>query len=306
MDYKGDVASNEKFVSTGNFKVFSLPDDMLPLNPFQLDSYGENEIRMSARQKTTSFSSISQKGFGDVQQHILTNLIIDCYKQRKSSAKKFPDFNELFKVTKEYYEQNGKNPDTLYSAIEDLSKYNLFWNHKADTELFASLLNESFIVNLSKLPALKELVAYFIIESIYNEMSYLPDSTINNNYREIRKILVIDEAHHYLSQKNVFLEKLIREGRSKGVAVFLASQSPGDFVNVKLDLKELIESNFIFQNKNLDVKSLKSLLGINKREAQKITTEISRLKPFQCIIKDEYDFKIFETDKFYEDPKGMS
>ncbi|OQX00554.1 MAG: hypothetical protein BWK80_61585 [Desulfobacteraceae bacterium IS3] len=300
LDYKGDVASNHTFISKGKFKVFSLPEDMLPLNPFQLDSYSSKEIRMSARQKTESFSSISRQGFGDVQQHTLTELIVSSYDKRKTSEKKFPDFKELFEITKKHYEEKNKAPDTLYTIIKDLSEYGLFWNHQADIMPFASILKESFIVDLSKLPARKELAAYLIIESIYNEMSQLPDSTVNGNYREIRTILVIDEAHHYLSQGNVFLEKLIREGRSKGVAVFLASQSPKDFVNEKLDLKEQIEFSFIFQNNNLDVNSVKSLLGINRREAQEITTNIARFKPFQCITKDKYGFRILESIKFNE------
>lgn len=35
-----------------------------------------------------------------------------------------------------------------------------------------------------------------------------------------------DEAHNYLSQKNIFLQRIIREGRSKGVVVFLPVSLP--------------------------------------------------------------------------------
>jgi len=42
-------------------------------------------------------------------------------------------------------------------------------------------------------------------------MKSLPESKIENDYRQIRTVLVIDEAHNYLSQKNIFLQKIIRE-----------------------------------------------------------------------------------------------
>jgi DNA sulfur modification protein DndE len=301
IDYKGDVAANTNFVKKGDFKVFSLPKDMLPINLFQLDSYDDDDIRMSAREKSESFSSIAQKGFGTVQQNVLTQLIISAYEERKRSSQSFPDFKELFGITKIYYEQENKKPDTLYAILEDLSQYNLFWSHNSTINPFASILDESFIVDLSKLPMLKELVAYLIIERFYKDMTLLPDSQVDGKYRQIRIILVIDEAHNYLGQKNPFLEKVIREGRSKGVTVFLASQSPKDFVNLKHDLKEHLEFLYLFQSDNLDTNSVKSLLRVNDRHAKQLPTKISRFKPFECITRDEYDeFRIFEPVKFYE------
>ena len=89
-----------------------------------------------------------------------------------------------------------------------------------------SMINQTVIVDLSGLEMLRELVPYMVIEQLYREMSSLPDSAIAGQHREIRTVLVIHEAHHYLGQQNIFLQRVICEGRSKGVAVFLASQSP--------------------------------------------------------------------------------
>ncbi|MFW3398449.1 hypothetical protein ACN9K5_10795, partial [Aliarcobacter butzleri] len=74
--------------------------------------------------------------------------------------------------------------------------------------------NRTMIIDLHKMPVLKELIGYLVIERLYKEMAALPDSTIKEGRRTIRTILVIDEAHNYLGQKNIFLEKIIREGRS--------------------------------------------------------------------------------------------
>ncbi len=44
----------------------------------------------------------------------------------------------------------------------------------------------------------------------------MSDSPIMDGRRTIRTILVIDEAHNYLSRRNIFLQRIIREGRSTG------------------------------------------------------------------------------------------
>lgn len=46
----------------------------------------------------------------------------------------------------------------------------------------------------------------------------LPDAPLDKqNNRQLRLIIVIDEAHHYLPCKQQTLENMVREVRSKGV-----------------------------------------------------------------------------------------
>ena len=72
------------------------------------------------------------------------------------------------------------------------------------------------IIDLHELPVLKQLVAYLVIERLYKEMAGLPDSKTKNGYREIRTVLVIDEADNYLSQKNPFLERIVKKRQIEG------------------------------------------------------------------------------------------
>jgi type IV secretory pathway VirB4 component len=91
------------------------------------------------------------------------------------------------------------------------------------------------------MPVLKELVAYLVIERLYKEMAAMPDSPVMEGHRTVRTILVIDEAHNYLGQKNIFIQRITREGRSKGVVVFFASQSPNDHQQKFFNFQELLE-----------------------------------------------------------------
>jgi DNA sulfur modification protein DndE len=109
------------------------------------------------------------------------------------------------------------------------------------------LANRTMLIDVHAMPVLKELVAYLVIERLYKEMATLPDSPVTEGRRTIRTILVIDEAHNYLSQKNMFLQRIIREGRSKGVVVFFASQSPNDYQQKFFNFQQLLEFAYIFQ-----------------------------------------------------------
>jgi hypothetical protein len=94
--------------------------------------------------------------------------------------------------------------------------------------------------------------------------------------RTIRTILVIDEAHNYLSQKNIFLQRIIREGRSKGVVVFFASQSPNDYQQDFFNFQELLEFAYIFQCEMVAAGTVQKILGCNSKTAKELQAEIAR------------------------------
>ena len=94
----------------------------------------------------------------------------------------------------------------------------------------------------------------------------MPDSPVTEGRRTIRTILVIDEAHNYLGQKNIFLQRIIREGRLKGVVVFFASQSPNDYQQKFFNFQELLEFAYIFQCDGVAAGSVQDILGCRRRE----------------------------------------
>ena len=164
-------------------------------------------------------------------------------------------------------------------------------------------INISALIDVHAMPVLKELVAYLVIERLYKEMALLPDSPVDEGKRTIRTILVIDEAHNYLSQKNMFLQRIIREGRSKGIVVFFASQSPNDYQQKFFNFQELLEFTYIFQCDGVSASSIQDILGCSSKTAKDLQTEISRQEPWQVIsraqIKTE-EYVKFEAEAFYK------
>ncbi len=304
FDYKGDVVDRDNFIDITRARTYKLlqNNEYLPINPFVLPEYTGQAIQVSAREKAESFASINPK-LGVVQKGNLTEAIIAGYTARSNTDKPYPDFNDILTIATQMYEEEGKKDDTLIEILRDLASFNLFWSHGSDVPPFEKLTNRTMVIDVSKMPVLKELVTYLVIERLYKEMATLPDSPIKDGRRTIRTILVIDEAHNYLSQKNIFLQRIIREGRSKGIVVFFASQSPSDYQQKFFNFQELLEFAFIFQSEAVSAKSIQDILGCSNNTAKSLQTEIARLEPFQVISrsnKNTEEYTKFRAEPFYK------
>lgn len=304
FDYKGDVIDNETFVDTTRARTYKLlqNNETLPISPFILPSYDEQSIKISAREKAESFASINSK-LGVVQKGSLTAAISAGYAARENDSKPYPDFNDILEIVTAEYEEEGKNEDSLIEVLRDLASFNLFWSHGSSVPPMEKVSNRTMIIDLHKMPVLKELIGYLIIERLYKEMASLPDSTIKDGRRTIRTILVIDEAHNYLGQKNIFLEKIIREGRSKGIVVFFASQSPSDYQQKFFNFQELLEFSYIFQSEGASSKAIQDILGCSSKTAKDLQSEIAKLEPFQVIARSSVkteEFVKFSAESFYK------
>ncbi|MBU1716538.1 MAG: DndE family protein [Proteobacteria bacterium] len=304
FDYKGDVVDNERFLEIAKVQPYRLlqSGQNLPINPFVLPAYDEQTINVSAREKAESFASINSK-LGVVQKGALTEAIRAGYAKRAGSPMPFPDFQDILEIAAAAYEDDGKKDDSLIEVLRDLSDFDLFWKHGSDAPPIEKLSNRTLLIDMHAMPVLKELVAYLVIERMYKEMASMPDSPVTDGRRTIRTILVIDEAHNYLSQKNIFLQRIIREGRSKGVVVFFASQSPNDYQQDFFNFQELLEFAYIFQCEGVAAGSVQKILGCSSKTAKELQTEIARLEPWQVVSRSSNkteEFVKFTAEAFYK------
>ncbi len=304
FDYKGDVVDNTRFLELARVQPFRLLQggQRLPINPFILPTYDEQTINVSAREKAESFASINSK-LGVVQKGALTEAIRAAYAKRSGSAAPYPDFPDILEVATTSYEDDNKKDDSLIEVLRDLSDFELFWRHGSDEPPMVRVSNRTILIDLHAMPVLKELVAYLVIERLYKEMATMPDSPVTEDRRTIRTILVIDEAHNYLGQKNIFLQRIIREGRSKGVVVFFASQSPNDYQQKFFNFQELLEFAYIFQCDGVAPGSVQDILGCSSKTAKDLQTEISRLEPWQVVARSQEkteEFVKFTAEAFYK------
>lgn len=282
LDYKGDISFPERapFLNeVANLEIIDPYKTPLQMNPFMLNKYGDKEILFSAAQKAELFEAFTKKG-GTVQKALLKDAVENAYRNRKLREPRYPDFVEVYNELQLLTQKR----DSLVEMVKMFSEANLFHSHISGISAIPSIYNENLIINLQSLPALKDIVALLILERLYREMTSLPDSSINNEtgIRQIRACIVIDEAHNYLPRNNEFLDKLIREGRSKGFITILSSQSPRDFKQQK-DYGEFVENKFIFKcqaNKS----DIKPLLRVDDSIANKMAESVMNLDKGWCIF----------------------
>lgn len=304
FDYKGDVVDNSRFLEAAKVQSYRLLQngESMPINPFILPTYDETTINVSAREKAESFASINSK-LGVVQKGALTVAVRAAYAMRAGSPTPYPDFHDILALAMAAYDEENKKDDSLIEILRDLADFDLFWKHGSEVPPIDKISNRTLLIDMHAMPVLKELVAYLVIERLYKEMATMPDSPISEGRRTIRTILVIDEAHNYLSQKNIFLQRIIREGRSKGVVVFFASQSPNDYLQDFFNFQELLEFAFIFQCEGFSASSVQKILGCTTKTAKDLQTEIARMEPWQVVSRSNKrtdEFMKFTAEAFYK------
>ena len=160
---------------------------------------------------------------------------------------------------RQYYDENGRNEDGLTEVISRLKVLRLFEVVPSEQNN-SPLMSGSLLVRLNELAADTLPAAFLLMNRLYDEMKRLPDAPRRGSVVQLRHVIFIDEAHHYLSQRSSPLARIIREGRSKGVAVLLATQTVSDLAgSAGADYREFISNSFFFKSNivsNADIRAM--------------------------------------------------
>lgn len=311
FDYaKGDVADDAAFVEATGAEVVRLPEESLPVNPFARVNVGsEMAVRMAVQDFTDLIAGVER--LGTVQSQRLYNAIQNGFDQMRGAPQPFPDFQIVRQeIDTEYFIQHNRQPDTLTEVARKLDEFRIFARND-DTNFWNSLTDRTVIVDLHGLTVLREMTVCLVLNALYRELMTMLDSAVNDGVREMRTIIVIDEAHHFLKDKrrNAILERLIREIRSKGASVFLMSQSPDDYDQPYFDFAELLEFIFLLQSNAGATKFLQNAFGVSLQQAKSLSAEIANLQTAYAVGKSfvtgKETAKTFRLRQFWRD-KGKA
>ncbi len=290
FDYaKGDVADDADFVAATQAEVVRLPEESVPLNPFsRVNADSETAVKVAAQEFSDLIADI-EKRLGTLQRQSLYAAILRGFETQRGETPPFPDF-EIIRQEIEYdYIANNRKLDTLTETMRQLTDFQIFAAARAGN-LWANLTDKTVIIDLHGLTILRELTVCLVLTALYRELMAIPDSGVADGVREMRTIIVVDEAHHFLKDKkrNQILERLIREIRSKGASVFLMSQSPDDYDQDNFDFTELLEFIFLLQSNAGASKFLQNAFGVSAQQAKTLSAEVANLPTANAIGK-SYD-----------------
>jgi len=295
FDYaKGDVSDDADFVAATQAEVVRLPDESLPLNPFsRVNVISETNVKVAAQEFADLIRDV-EKRLGTIQAQLLYDAILRGFEAMRGENPPFPDF-EIIKQEIEYdYAANKRKLDTLTEVMRQLTDFEIF-ARRDNPNLWRNLADKTVIIDLHGLTVLRELTVCLVLTALYRELMAMPDSNVADGVREMRTIVVIDEAHHFLKDKkrNAILERLIREIRSKGASVFLMSQSPDDYDQDNFDFTELLEFIFLLQSNAGASKFLQNAFGVSAQDAKTLSSEVANLPTANAIGK-SYDKSVKE------------
>ena len=128
---------NETFIAATQAQVFSLPRDVLPINPFVLPSYDPMQVKFSAEEKAESFASFD-RGLGPLQKGKFSRAVEQAYEaRRQAGSEPYPDFRDINQQVRSQYEEGDE--DKLTEILRRLTDFGLFWDHQSSQELYDTL-----------------------------------------------------------------------------------------------------------------------------------------------------------------------
>lgn len=268
FDYKGEGKSEklENFLSATNANFLDIGSAPMPFNPLSaIKSANEREMAMDIMAFRDRFCSVDNK-LGTKQKNSLAEVIQRAFDKGKQSGT-VPTLRDVMEELDILYEEMRKPQDSLYAILKDISAIVFAQDYDKDF----SFLNQSLYVNLpATLPEAARKASVFMILNYLFSYFIASNDVIpsNDRIKPIRYVIVIDEAHAFLNQRNMakVLEDLLRMIRSKGVIVIMLSQGIEEYKQRDFDFSSQIKIPILLNVQNKDLRSVKSFLGTPKSD----------------------------------------
>lgn len=273
---KGDLAQDQDLIKMLNASVIEVPNSAIPLDMFHGSSQNEEMASDIVLGFRDSFASVMQSRPGGRQLENIKTAIRPLFANNNKIT-----LNQVRDHIQNYYTDNGINTDTVISTISDLTERIIFNPELSPAEFFS----QNWIVTFSYArDTIKNLATSLLLDSLNNYMKRLAESTRDQEgNRAIRLVLAIDEARHLLDSKHKALSENIRLHRSKGLVVFLASQSPDDYEGAVDDYLENIGLPVCFKTNANSTQVLKNMFKSKPNFSALGTGECLTLKDNKAI-----------------------
>lgn len=288
FDYKGEFSDVEnanwlELFDTDNKAILSPIDAPLPFNPFK-DFEGKtlNEVTLYATTLSTALCSISRASISAIMESRLRKAIVAAYKKNNLGAITFRKVLDSYIALQE--EEGIDKVDSIRSVLDQIVSTHIFAEHDE-----INLVDDCYIIDLHKYPkegAAAKAIVYFTISKLYSIYESLGQQAKNAERVELRHFTIIDEAHHMLEFKNEPLEKLVAEGRNKGMSIILATQQMADYKNKNMDLLANAEYPIFMRQPSQNDAILKSLFGVSGNSLNELKAELTNLQKGEVLMKD--------------------
>jgi DNA phosphorothioation-dependent restriction protein DptH len=302
FDYKSDYIDDD-FCNATNAKKLKL--DRLPYNPLSL--YGD--MPKLPLHIATSFTETMAKAFGlgHKQQLRLRKLILDAYDgagiiQGNSATWNLPA-PTLANVWELFINQDKVEEDSLYAALDSLVSYEIFEPDPLAVQSLYDMLDDVTVIELAGYsPQVQNLVVALTLDLFYSQMQKRGKPTVKGDFRQITKMILVDEADNFMKEDFPSLRKILKEGREYGVGVILSTQDITHFKTGENNYASYILTWLIHrvaEIKNADIKAIFN--KDDKSEQEGLMETIRKLdKHFSLYIDGDKNVRKMRDKAFWE------
>ncbi|MCW4470219.1 DNA phosphorothioation-dependent restriction protein DptH [Flavobacterium sp. MFBS3-15] len=303
FDYKGDYIKDD-FVNATKARV--LEPYHLPYNPLALDATEQSKPMLPLHTANDIKETISNAfNLGNVQKQKLRDVIVEAYESkgifkgnRESWLQSAPTLGDVCNI---YLGNETNSQDSLYAAISNLSEFEIFEPDTAKTQSLYTLIQGVVVINLSGYDeSIQNLIVAITLDAFYTQMQRHGHSLINGHKRQLKKMILVDEADNFLSKNFTSIRKILKEGREFGVGTILSTQFLNHFATSENEYSNYILTWVIHRVNEIKTKEVDSLFSLEtKQQRENLIKTIKGLEKHQSIVNLAGSAPILIKDKAF-------
>lgn len=303
FDYKGDYIKGD-FVKATNAKVYDLYH--LPYNPLAIDIH-ENALNLLPLHIASTIKETISKayGLGKKQEQLLKSVIMDAYEakginkaKRDTWTKPAPTISDVCEL---FMMDEKVTQDSLYAALDSLQDFEIFEPDTSKTQSLFDLLEGVLVINLSGYDeSVQNLVVAITLDLFYSQMQKAGHSKIDGDFRQLNKMILVDEADNFLSKNFNSIRKILKEGREFGVGSVLSTQFLSHFSTSDNDYSTYILTWIVHRVNEIRTREVDSLFKLDSKDTtNQLMNEIKSLEKHHSVVNLAGSDPLFIKDKAF-------
>ena len=267
FDYKSDYV-DDKFLSATNGQKYNLYK--LPYNPLSL--FGDTPMLPVHTARGFSETMGKAFGLGQKQQLKLRKLIGEAYElagihkaDQSTWSKPAPTIADVWAL----FEESEPAEDSLYAALESLNELIIFETGIQKCTSLYELVDGITVIELAGYPSeIQNLVVALTLDLFYSQMQKQGKPEVIGDFRQVTKLILVDEADNFMSQNFPSLRKVLKEGREYGVGTILSTQDITHFKTGENDYSAYILSWIVHRVSQIKSQDIKSIFNKDDKTSQ--------------------------------------
>lgn len=293
FDYKGDYnESKEDFVKATNSKIFK--PYHLPFNPLALTKSRVFKPLLPIHTANAFKDTLAKVyGLGAKQQNTLFSCITQAYAAKgiqpadpSTWENTPPTFDMVYSIYSN--DEDIKKNDSLAAAMDKLYQFQVFEGDPAKTESLFNALDGVVVIDLSGYDSdIQSLIVAITLDLFYAQMQAAGSSKMDQQYRQLTKLILVDEADNFMSEGFPALKKILKEGREFGVGTILSTQFLKHFGANDDDYAKYILTWVVHNVADLKPADVEFVFKTESKstETQNLFSDIKSLQKHHSIVK---------------------